>query len=45
MAEATRSGSAAVKAARKKKIRQLEASLFGSGGGHRDPYQIEKIVA
>ena len=34
MAEATRpSGSAAVKAARKKKIRQLEASLFGGGGG------------
>ena len=33
MAEATRpSGSAAVKAARKKKIRQLEASLFGGGG-------------
>ena len=33
MAEATRSGSAAVKAARKKKIRQLEASLFGGVGG------------
>ena len=33
MAEATRpGGSAAVKAARKKKIRQLEASLFGGGG-------------
>ena len=32
MAEATRNGSAAVKAARKKKIRQLEASLFGGGG-------------
>ena len=37
MAEATRpSGSAAVKAARKKKIRQLEASLFGGGNGSDD---------
>ena len=35
--EATRpSGSAAVKAARKKKIRQLEASLFGGGNGSDD---------
>ena len=33
MAEATRNSSSAVKAARKKKIRQLEASLFGGGGG------------
>ena len=36
MAEAMRNSSAAVKAARKKKIRQLEASLFGGGGGGSD---------